>query len=130
MNAKHPDRSGQPILVRSYRDGDYLALIELYTTGRLVGDIDHHEIELDLDYIDEAYFSRPEDHLWLAEADGSPVGMIAVLGMGDAIAQVRWLRVDTAWRDTDVACRLLAVAIDHCRRHGYLKIVILSLIHI
>lgn len=126
MSAQHADRAGQPILVRSYRDGDYLALIDLYTTGQLADDIDHHEIEFDLDFIDETYFSRPEDHLWLAEADGSPVGMIGVLGMGEAIAQIRWLRVDAAWRNTDLACRLLAVAIDHCRQYGYLKIVIMT----
>ena len=126
MSAQDPDRTGQPVLIRSYRDGDYLALIELYTMGRLAGDIDHHEIELDLDFIDETYCRRPQNHLWLAEADGSPIGMIGVLGMGDAIAQVRWLRVDAAWLDTDVAGRLLAVAIDHCRRYGYLRIVIMT----
>jgi N-acetylglutamate synthase-like GNAT family acetyltransferase len=126
MNTTATDEPSDRAVVRGYREGDYISLMQIYRDGRIAGDIEHHEIELDLDTAEDTYLGRSQDHLWLAESEGKAIGMISVLGMGEAIAQIRWLRVDPAWQQTDLACRLLQTAVDHCRLHRFLKIVIMT----
>lgn len=126
MNTSVADDSSDQLIVRGYQEGDYLSLMQIYREGQIAGDLEHHELELDLDTVEDTYLSRSQDRLWLAEANGKPVGMISVLGMGKAIAQIRWLRVDPALQHTDLACRLLQTAVDHCRRHTFLKVVIMT----
>ena len=126
MNTSMSDESSDQVVVRSYREGDYPALMQIYQEGQIAGDIEHYEIELDLDTIEDTYLNRSQNHLWLAEANGMPVGMITVLGIGEDIAQIRWLRIDPAWHHTELACRLLQIAIDHCRQHSFLKVVIMT----
>jgi len=55
---------------------------------------------------------------------GVIVGMIAVVHDGDEAGEVRRLAVDPRWRHTPLIDRLLRVAVDHCRRQGFLKIVV------
>lgn len=126
MALQSVDDPNDQFVVRPCREDDYISLMQIYREGQLADDIDHHEIELDLDTFEDTYVGQSKNRLWLAEADGKSIGMISVLAMGEAVAQVRWLRVAAAWRETDVTCRLLQTATDHCRQHAFLKVVIMT----
>jgi GNAT superfamily N-acetyltransferase len=63
--------------------------------------------------------NRPRDRLWLAETDGELVGCIAIVGVSDKVAQLRWYLVSPATRGQGLGSRLLNEAIAFCRQNGY-----------
>jgi GNAT superfamily N-acetyltransferase len=62
---------------------------------------------------------RSRDRIWLAEQDGKLVGCIAIVGVSDAVAQLRWYLVDPSARGQGLGKRLLDEAISFCRQQGY-----------
>ncbi len=114
----------QDVVIRTYRHGDYHAACRLYHTGLLLGQLDAGDDTHDLRHIEQAYLSRPESHFWVAETGGQVIGTVAVIKDAPLIARVRRLRVDPAWRDTALPARLLQTAVEFCRTHGYLKVVL------
>jgi len=98
--------------------------LELYKTGPLAGLVNPFDHPPDLEDIAATYFQRPQDHLWVAEADHAVVGMIAMSEDEKEVAHLRRLRVAYSWqRDMHVAIQLLRTAIYHARVHGCLKLV-------
>jgi GNAT superfamily N-acetyltransferase len=67
---------------------------------------------------------RERDRLWLAEAEGRLVGCIAIVGVSDEIAQLRWYLVDPTVRGQGLGKRLLQEAIAFSREWGYKSIVL------
>ncbi len=110
-----------PYLVRTYKPSDQAAVERLYYEGLLTGKVDPNDTGIDLDHICDVYFSLPENHFWIAEDHGHAAGMVGVVH-DDGVALIRRLRVDPHWRHTHVAANLIEAAINHCRRHGSLKI--------
>lgn len=116
-------RINDMVQIRSYEDTDHAAVSRLYFEGLLLGEIDDNDTGADVDRIRQAYFSRPQDHFWVAEVGGRVVGMIAVVEDEGHVAQIRRLRVERDWQRTSVAEMLLKTAIDHCRQMGFIKLV-------
>lgn len=112
------------VVVRTYRPDDGPAIRRLYSQGLLEGTLDPDESTADVENPVRTYFSGPSDCLWVAESDGKIVGMVGVGHIGYHVAQVRRLRVDPAYRGTDLTARLLRVVLAHCRRCGDLKLVL------
>lgn len=110
--------------VRPYRPADRQGVRRLYSDGLLEGQVDPDESTRDLDDLLTAYFSRAGDHFWVAEWHGRIVGMIGVRHVEPMVGQVRRLRVDRAFRETDLPARLLRLALHHCRLCGDLKLVL------
>ena len=117
-----PPDTPQGLLVRSYQDTDQAAVARLYDAGLLAGQIAPNDSGADLDYIHEAYFEDPRHHLWIAEHEGQILGMIGVASDEEHTAEIRRLRVDSAYQSSGIAAVLLETAIAHCKHHGYLKI--------
>ena len=78
----------------------------------------------DLADIEGAYFRRPQDHLWVAEARNCVVGTVALSEDDARVAHLRRLRVAPLWQlDSRVAIGLIKTAVNHARFHGCMKLV-------
>lgn len=111
------------VAVRTYRPADHAAVADLYQHGLLSGRHDFNDTAADLDHMSDAYFSDPKDHFWVAEIDGTIVGCVGV-AHEDSIAQIRRLRARRDWPQRDIAQTLMDTALQHCRQHGFLKVVL------
>lgn len=110
--------------MRTYVPGDQPHVARLYTDGLLAGQIAPNDTGADIDNINQAYLDEPGNHFWVAEVNGKVLGMIGVARDQEHTAEVRRLRVDKKWQQTNVGARLLAAALEHCKAHSFLKIVL------
>jgi N-acetylglutamate synthase-like GNAT family acetyltransferase len=110
--------------VRTYRPEDHPAVLDLYDHGLLTGHLDPYDTAADMENIAEAFFSDPRDHFWVAEIQGQVLGMVGVVHEERDVAEVRRLRVHKDWQNTPMAERLIEMALAHCRKHAYLKVVL------
>ena len=118
--ASKPDT---PWIVRPYQSADQAVVDRLYNEGLLVGAVDPRDSAADIENIHEAYFSDSRDGFWVAQVDVTVVGTIAVAHEVEHTAQVRRLRVDKAWQQSELPQALIEMALHHCRHTGYLKVV-------
>lgn len=110
--------------VRTYRPEDQPAVSHLYTEGLLSGQLAPNDTGADIENIDEAYLSDPANHFWVAVSDGKVLGMIGVARDEGHTAEIRRLRVEKQWQHSTIGALLVETAVAHCKRHGYLKIVL------
>jgi len=122
MSEKQTQSTADGVAVRTYRPGDQKAVEHLYDHGLLAGQIAPNDTGADIDMIREAYLADPRHHFWVAELNKQVVGMIAVTSDEEHTAEVRRLRVAPEHQHSDIPATLLKTAIDHCRRHDYLKV--------
>jgi GNAT superfamily N-acetyltransferase len=120
-NAQHD--KAELVHLRSYGPADQTAVARLYTDGLFEGQITSNDTGADIENIQEAYFSTPDDHFWVAEHEGKVLGMIGVARDGHT-AEIRRLRVDKEWQHTTLGARLVELALNHCKEHGELKVVL------
>lgn len=119
QNARQLEKS---VTVRSYQLADQAVVSTLYTAGLLAGQIAPNDTGADIDNIQHAYLEDDRTHFWVAEADGAVRGMIGVATNDEHVAEIRRLRVEKPYQNTDIAARLIETALAHCKQHGYLKI--------
>jgi ribosomal protein S18 acetylase RimI-like enzyme len=77
----------------------------------------------------EAYVAGPlsefvrhrtdRDRLWIAEREGQIVGCIAIVGVSEKEAQLRWFLVDPSARGLGLGRTLIEEAVAFCRSCGY-----------
>lgn len=67
---------------------------------------------------------NPRNGLWAAVSQGAIIGTVAIDGedMGQDVAHLRWFIVDDGVRGLGIGRRLLAVAMDFCRRQGFASV--------
>ncbi len=111
------------LTVRSYAATDQRVVEHLYTQGLLAGQLAPNDTGADIENMIEAYFADLANHFWVADLDQKIVGMIGVARDENHTAEIRRLRVDPRFQQSDIAARLLETAIAHCKKHGYLKVV-------
>jgi len=86
--------------------------------------------EYDLDYTFEGYvaaglgefaksYDERKDRLWLAETDGRIVGSIAIAGLIEKTAQLRWFLVHPEARGNGLGRKLLCEALEFCREREF-----------
>ena len=86
--------------------------------------------EHELDYTFEGYvaaalgefaisYDELKDYFALAETDGRIVGSIAIVGLKDQTAQLRWFLVHPDARGSGLGRNLLQGALTFCREHGF-----------
>ncbi len=115
----------EAITVRSFRPSDQPTVSCLYTDGLLAGQIPPSDTGADIENIQAGYLANERNHFWIAEHDGQPVGMIGVAEDEPNIAEIRRLRVDPEYKGLEaVPEKLLERALQFCRHHGYLKVVL------
>ncbi len=113
------------LTVRTYHTNDQAAVSRLYTDGLLAGQIAANDTGADIDNIHEAYFSEDANHFWVAEHNGQILGMIGCFHEQDGhVGEIRRLRVDRDWQHTNIGARLLEHALEHCKVHKFLKVVL------
>jgi DNA-binding MarR family transcriptional regulator/GNAT superfamily N-acetyltransferase len=71
-----------------------------------------------------AAFSPPRDRIFVAERDRQLVGSIAVKGLPDATAQLRFLLVERSARGCGLGRRLVQRVLDHARHSGDRRVVL------
>jgi N-acetylglutamate synthase-like GNAT family acetyltransferase len=126
-DAGMPTSAGIELCLRTYHARDRREVLRLYQHGLLTGVPDPLDPAADLDYIEDVYLKRPQDHFWVAESDGEVIGSIAILVDERQIAHVRRLRVDPGWKTWhggEVARVLIQEATQHARQHDCLKLVL------
>ena len=111
------------IVVRSYADADCGVVGGLFSDGLLAGQIPVNDTGDDIEDVPGTYLTDEGNHFWVAQIDGRARGMIGVVRRGDHVGEIRRLRVEKGWQDSPVAARLVEAAIEHCRHHGFLKVV-------
>ncbi|WP_428389542.1 GNAT family N-acetyltransferase [Mucisphaera sp.] len=109
-------------LIRSFCDDDQPHISRLYNVGLLDGQIAPNDTGADIDNVVEAYFDDERHHLWVAEFQGTVVGMIGVGSDERDTAEIRRLRVEPDLQNLDIAVQLAETAVNHCRKHGFLKV--------
>lgn len=124
MNAQPHADLPHDLAVRTYAPADQQAVALLYTDGLFAGQLAPNDTGADIENIDEAYLSDPANHFWVAQVAGRVVGMIGVARDEGHTAEIRRLRVEKDWQQSPIGARLVETAVAHCKRHGYLKIVL------
>ena len=112
------------IRIRAYRPADRPAIVRLHTGGVLVDVGSTNDSSDNFADMRSAYFSRSQDHFWVAEARGRIVGMIGVVEKRPHVAMIRRLRVAPSSREAGIARRLVTTALRHCRQHDALKVIL------
>jgi len=115
----------QKLAVRAARDSDASQIV------RLIGDIwAEYGCVLDTD-IEEQYLLTPADYFharngefWVAEDGGSIVATVAVMMIGDDIAELKSLYVHQGHRGAGLGERLTSLAIGLGRERGARKMVL------
>ena len=64
------------------------------------------------------------EHLWIAEANGTVVGSVAIVRSGEDASQLRWLFVEPSERRKGIAKRLVEEAVNFSRRCRYPRIML------
>lgn len=108
--------------IRSYHPNDQQAVSRLYNAGLLAGQIAPNDTGADVDNIVEAYFDSERHHFWVAELDGQIIGMVGVASDEEHTAEIRRLRVEPKFQQSQLPGMLLEIAVNHCRRNEYLKV--------
>jgi GNAT superfamily N-acetyltransferase len=91
--------------------------------------------EYGFDHTFEAYVAAPlaefiqspdqeRQRLWIAEMDGNIVGTIAIVGVSEREAQLRWLIVHPDSRGLGLGRALVEKAVDFCKDRGYKSIIL------
>lgn len=124
MSHGSPRPALDSLIVRTFQEGDQSAVSRLYTEGLLAGQIAANDTGADVENIHEAYLAEPESHFWVAEADGHVLGMIGVARDREHTAEVRRLRVEKRYQGGPIGVKLMETALAHCKRVGYIKVVL------
>ncbi len=122
MNAVPPLESPTPYVLRhDLRPGDLGMIVHLHGTI--------YAREYGFDPTFEAYVAGPlaefvrtrteRDRLWIAERGGRIIGCIAIVGVSEKEAQLRWYLVDPSARGLGLGKKLLHEAVTFCKRCGY-----------
>jgi len=112
-----------PVEVRTYEARDRDVVKKLYAEGLIGGHRAPNDTGLDIDDVQGAYLSSPNNHLWVAEnQQGEVVGMIGVQIHRDSEGEIRRLRVRQDHRRRGIGARLLETAIKWCQDRGCLKV--------
>jgi len=112
------------LVVRTFDPADQEAVSRLYTEGLLAGQIAANDTGADIENIQEAYLDEDTSHFWVGVADNNVLGMIGVALDQEHTAEIRRLRVDKQWQNTQIAAKLLETALEHCKQHGFVKVVL------
>jgi ribosomal protein S18 acetylase RimI-like enzyme len=116
---------GGGVSVRSFLPADQLAATWLYREGLLAGQVDPNDAAADLADIKAAYFGRPQDHFWVAEAAAEVVGTIAITIDDQQAGHLRRLRVAPGRQESGhTACLLVETATAHALEYACLKLVL------
>lgn len=113
------------VVVRLAEERDHGAIRELFVQGMVEGQVAGNDTGADIENLHEGYFAdEGASGFWIAQLGDVVIGMIGVQNTRENAAEIRRLRVRSGYRRRGVGTALLRHAIDFCRQHGYLKVVL------
>ena len=116
-------RSPGAFLIRSFQAGDRSQILRLHAAEALSESV-ACDCAWNIDQIGEKYFRRPQDHFWVAEAEGRIVGTVAICVQDDDVAHISCLRAIDDSTGYVIRKALVQVAAGHAHQHGCLKLVV------
>lgn len=115
----------EQLLVRLAQPGDQPILRQLFEQGVVEGHVPYNDTGADIENLEEGYFNDDgASAFWVATIDDLVIGMIGVQNTAENAAEVRRLRVRSGYRRHGVGTLLMEYALNFCREHAYLKIVL------
>lgn len=67
---------------------------------------------------------QEKENIWIAEENGKPVGMIALVKAEESIAQLRWFLIDPEMRGNGLGHELMEKVIEFCKKNNYKHILL------
>jgi N-acetylglutamate synthase-like GNAT family acetyltransferase len=126
MNMLNYDTTAEITIRTDLKPGDVGSVVRMH------GVIYAREYGFDSTF--EAYVAAPlakfvqspaaNERIWLAERGDSLVGCVAIVAQSPMVAQLRWFLIDPSCRGMGLGKRLLADAVDFCRRCGYRSVIL------
>lgn len=111
-----------PITVRSYRAEDIEYVIrrhrELYGEEYGFGTEFIYYVEKYVHKFDE-HHDTSKENIWIAEAAGKRVGMIAIVKADEETAQLRWFLIEPEMRGAGLGYKLMNTVMNFCKEKGY-----------
>lgn len=111
-----------PVQIRTYEKTDLEYVInrhrELYAVEYGFGTEFTDYVEKYVKKFDE-YHDADKENIWIAEEDGRPVGMIAIVKADESTAQLRWFLIEPEARGLGLGYMLMNTVMDFCLEKGY-----------
>ncbi len=110
------------ILIRSYKKEDIDFIVERH---RELYDKEYGFSSEFVDYVEkyvkefDKCHDEVKENIWIAEANGKRVGMIALVKAEDDTAQLRWFLIEPEMRGKGLGRKLMKTVIDFCKEKGY-----------
>lgn len=116
-----------PVTLRAFQSKDIEFIIRRHR--------DLYEIEYGFnsefgDYVEEyvlkfnEYHDETREKIWIAEANGTTVGVIAIVKVDDSTAQLRWFLIEPQMRHRGLGHMLMKRAVDFCKEKNYKHILL------
>jgi ribosomal protein S18 acetylase RimI-like enzyme len=119
------DFDAKHMRIRLASDQDYGALREIFQESVIEGQVGDNDTGADIDNLRDGYFAdEGQSCFWVADFQALVVGMVGVQRTNDNTAEIRRLRVRSAYRRRGVATLLMERAMSFCRTQGYLKVIL------
>lgn len=111
-----------PVTIRTYEPQDLEYIINRH---RELYDLEYGFGSEFSDYVEKYVLKFDEHHdeskenIWIAEAEGKPIGMIAIVSVDASTAQLRWFLIEPHMRGIGLGYKLMKTAVDFCREKNY-----------
>jgi GNAT superfamily N-acetyltransferase len=113
------------VLIRLAEEKDHPVIREMFGMSMAEGRLRGNDTGADIENLHEGYFADDgASAFWVASHAGEVIGMIGVQKTRENTAELRRLYVRETFRRQRVGTMLVEHAIDFCRKHGYLKVVL------
>jgi len=115
--------TAEGVRIRLAEPDDCEAIRALFQQSLIEGQTDDGDAGEDIDSLQDWYFADDgASGFWVAEHEGTVIGMIGVRNLHDDVAEMRRLRVAPAYRRQGIGSRLMEQAVRFCKDQGYLKV--------
>ena len=117
------DEKAPAIMIRNYHAGDAGYIVYRHSVL--------YEKEYGLEPIFEKYVmagllkyleNPTSGEIWVAESDGRIGGFIAIIGVDDKTAQLRWFLIEPEFRGIGLGHQLVSEAMQYCRKKKFEKV--------
>ena len=133
--------SAQTPAIRTFRPADAEAVRAIFARGQMdfaagtpledaAREYVQHSLAADLSDIPAHYLTPPGSHFWVAERSGEIIGTVGVQRVNAEEAELRRMSVAGHLRRQGIGRRLLETVEEFCRRNGYSRIALSTVLHL